>query len=101
MRLTVASLDGADQPLDLSVGPRMVRLLQTVLDAVCLADHVEPHLARPGGVAVTKLPGELDAVVGQNGVDAVRHGLQQVFEELPCCPAISLVDQLGDREFGG
>jgi hypothetical protein len=34
-------------------------------------------------------------------VDAVRHGLQQVFEELPYCPAISLVDQLRDREFAG
>ena len=32
---------------------------------------------------------------------AVRHGLQQVFEELPCCPAISLVDQLSDRELAG
>ncbi len=31
-------------------------------------------------------------------MDAIRHGLQQVFEELPCRPPISLVDQLGDRE---
>jgi hypothetical protein len=31
-------------------------------------------------------------------VDAVGHGFQQVFEELPLCPPVSLVDQLGDRE---
>jgi hypothetical protein len=66
-----------------------------MLDAVCLADHVE---ARPSGVAVTRLLGELNAIVGQDRVDAVRHGFQQVFEELPSCPSVSLVDQLGDRE---
>ena len=31
----------------------------------------------------------------------VRHGLQQVFEELPCCAPIGLVDQLGDCELAG
>jgi len=31
-------------------------------------------------------------------VDAVRHGFQQVFEELPRRSSISLVDQLRDRE---
>ena len=31
-------------------------------------------------------------------MDAVRHGVQQVLEELPCCAPVSLVDQLGDRE---
>jgi len=29
------------------------------------------------------------------------YGFQQVFEELPRCPSISLVDELGDREFAG
>ncbi len=42
--------------------------------------------------------GELDAVIGQDRVDAVGHGGQQVLEELPCCPAVGLVDQLRDRE---
>ena len=45
--------------------------------------------------------GELDAVIGQDRVGAVRHGFQQVFEELPCRSPASLVDQLGDRELGG
>ena len=94
-------LDGAVHPFDLSVGPWMVRLRQTVLDVVCFADHVEPHLTRLGGVAVTRLVGELDAVVGQDRVDAVRHGCQQVFEELSRGSPVSLVDQLGDRELAG
>ena len=92
-------LDGAVHPLDLSVGPRVVRLREPVLDIVRFADRVEAHLARPGGVAVARLLGELNAIVRQDGVYPVRHGCQQVFEELPCCPAISLVDELGDRKF--
>ena len=87
--------------LDLTVGPRMVRFGEPVLDIVCLADHVEAHFAGPCGVAVAGLLGELDAIVGQDRVDAIRHGLQQVFEELPCRPPVSLVDQLGDRELAG
>ena len=87
----------------------MVRLCEPVLDIVRLADHVEAHLARPGGVAVAGLLGELDApfafaqdrIVREDGVDAIRHGLQQVFQGLPCRPTIGLVDQLRDREFAG
>ena len=76
-------LDGAVHPLHLSVGPRVVRLGEPVLDIVGLADHVEAHLARPSGVSVARLLGELDAVVGEDRVDAIGHGFQQVFEELP------------------
>lgn len=77
----------------------MVRLGEPVFDVVCLAGHVEAHLARPSGVAVTRLLGELNAIVRQNSVDAVRHGCQQVFEELPGCAPVRLVDELGDRKF--
>lgn len=31
-------------------------------------------------------------------MDEVRHGLEQVFEELPGCAPVTLVDQLGERE---
>ena len=34
-------------------------------------------------------------------MDAVRHGFQQVFQELPRGSPVSLVDQLGDRELAG
>ncbi len=94
-------LDGAVHPLDLAVGPWMVRLGELVFDVVGLADYVEAHLARPGGVAVAGLLGELDAIIGQNRMDPVGYGFEQVFEELPCCSPVSLVDQLGDRELAG
>ena len=55
-------LDGAVHPFDLPVGPWMVWLREPMLDVVGLADHVEAHLTRPGGVAVARLPGELDAI---------------------------------------
>jgi hypothetical protein len=66
---------------------------------VCLADYVEAHLQGPGGVTVARLLGELDPVVGQDRVDLVRHGLQQVFEEFPSCSPVSLINQLGDGKF--
>jgi len=87
-------LDGAVHPLDLFVGPRVVRLCEPVLNVVCLADHVEAHLTRPGGVPVAGLLGELDAIVREDGVDAIRHGLQQVFKELPRRSPVGLVGQL-------
>ena len=93
--------DGAVHPLDLTDGPWVVRLGEPVLDVVCLADHVETHLARPGGVTVARLLSELDAIVGQDRVDAVRHGFEEVLQELPGCPSVSLVDQLSDRELAG
>lgn len=74
-------LDTPVHPLDLSVGPRVVRFGEPVFDVVGLADHVEAHLTGPGGVPVAGLLGELDAVVGEDGVNAVRHGFQQVLEE--------------------
>ncbi len=65
--LVVKAFDGrflnrADHPRDLTVGPRMVRLGKPVLNVIGLADHVKAHLARPGGVAVAWLLGELDAL---------------------------------------
>lgn len=66
-----------------------------------VADHIEAHLARPGGVAIARLVGELNAIIGQDRVDPVRHGFQQVFQELPRRPPDSLVDQLDDRQLAG
>jgi hypothetical protein len=54
-------LEGAVHPLDLAVGPPVVRFGKPVLDVVCLASHVEAHLTRPGGVTFARLFGELDA----------------------------------------
>ena len=106
MALVVKAFDGcllnrAVHPLDLTVGPRMLRLGKPVLDVISFADHVEAYLARPGGVTVARLLGELDAVVGQDRVNAVGHSFQQKFEELPSRPPVSLIDELGDRKLAG
>ena len=42
---------------------------------------------------------KLDAIVGQDRVDPVRHRFQQVLKELPRRSPVSRVDKLGDREF--
>jgi len=42
-----------------------------------------------------------DRIVGQDRVNAVGRGFQQVFQELPHCPSIRLVDELRDREIAG
>ena len=73
-----------------AIGPRVVWLCEAVLDVVRLTDHFEAHLPRPGGVTVARLLGELDAVVGQDRVDPVRHRFQQVFQEFPSRPPVSL-----------
>ncbi len=104
--LVVEAFDGqflnrAVHPLDLTVGPRIVRPGKPVLNVIGFADHVKAHLTRPGGVAVAWLLGELDAVVGQNRVNAVGHGFQEKFEELLSRPPVSLVDKLGDRKLAG
>lgn len=84
-----------------AIRPGVVRLGQSVLDPICLADHVEAHLARICCVPVPGLLGELDAVVGQNRVDAIGDGLEQMFEELPIGLAIRLFHELGDRKLAG
>lgn len=94
-------LDRAVHPLDLAVGPRMVRLGQPVFDPVRLADHVEAHRPGADGVPVAGLLGELDAVVGQYGVDLVGHRLQQALQELPSRAPIRRFNELGDGELGG
>ena len=69
-------LDRAVHAFDLAVGPRMIRLGQPVLDVVRRTDHVEAH--RPGGdgVSVSGLFGELDAIVGEDGVDMIGDGFE-------------------------
>jgi hypothetical protein len=99
-------LDGAVHALYLTLGPRVVRLGQPVLDIVHFADYAEAHLTRQGGVTFARLLGKLDVpcdfaqdrIVGQNRMDLVRHRSQQVFEELPRRSPASLVEELGDRE---
>ena len=93
-------LDRPVHSLDLTIGPRVVGLGQPVLDPVGFADHVEAH--RPGidGVAVPRLLGELDAIVGQYSVDLIRDCFEHVLQELPGRLSVSRCNELGNREFG-
>ena len=76
-------LDGAVHSLDLAIGPRMVGLGQAVLDAVLAADLVEAmdSVARGTSVPVAREVGELDAIVGKDGVEVVGHRFEQRFQE--------------------
>lgn len=56
-------------PFDLTTGPWMIGLRQSVFDAICLANHVEAHRAGVDGVPVPRLLCELDSVVREDGVD--------------------------------
>ena len=71
-------LDGAVHPFDLAIGPRMVRFGQAMFDPIGLTDQIDTQLAESKAVSVPRLLGELDAVVCQDRVDFVRHGLKQV-----------------------
>jgi len=76
-------LDGPVHPFDLSVGPGMVGLGQTVADAMMTTDAIEgvstPSCRNPS--TVLRQIGELDSVVGEHGVDAIRNGPDECFEE--------------------
>ncbi len=72
-----------------------------MLDPVGVADHVEAHRPETDRVPVSGLPGELDAVIGENGVNPVGNCLEQVLEELPGRPAICLLHEPGDRGLAG
>jgi hypothetical protein len=66
-----------------------------VLDAVLVADPVEDV------VAVVDVPcpgGELDSVVGQHGVNALGHGLDQLAQELSGFDLAGALDKAGDGE---
>lgn len=107
-------LDGAVHPLDLTIGPRVVRLGQTVPDPVCLTDHVKTHLPRPRGIPISGLLGELDGPrhchsdqwrsngsIGQDRMDPVGHDFHKVLQELPGSLSIRFSDQLNDAKFAG
>ena len=76
-------LEGPVHALDLAIGPRVVWLGQPMLDVVRPADLVEAVDAVQGSRASTVLRqlGELDAVVGQDGVQAVRTSLDERLQE--------------------
>lgn len=72
--------DRPDHSLGLAVGPRMIGFGEAMLDAVALAGAAK-DVADPGLRDPLISINELDAVVGQDGMDPVGHGLDQHLEE--------------------
>lgn len=95
-------LEGPVHALDLAIDPRVVWLGEPMLDVVCPADLVEAVDVVQGGRAATVLGqlGELDAVVGQDDVQAVRTGLDECLQESAGHGSISAFVQLGKGVFG-
>lgn len=46
----------------------------------------------------TRLLGELDVIVGQDGMNPVGHDTQKMFEKLPGCSSVGLVRELHHRK---
>lgn len=77
--------DGSVHALDLPVGPGMVGLGHLVFDSMNETEPVEGMAAKACRwfLAVLRQIGELDAVIGEHGVDAIWNGFYECFEE--CC----------------
>ena len=78
--------DGAVHALDLAIRPRVVWLCQAVFDPMLGADTIEQVTCKPccWPIAIAWWMAELDAVIGQNGVEPVREGVDQITQELAC-----------------
>lgn len=76
-------LDGTVHPLDLAVRPRVPDFGEAVLDAVLPAAHVEHmrHIAGSRAIGIARRKGELNTIVGENGMDFVGDGCDQSNEE--------------------
>jgi hypothetical protein len=82
MAVVVEPLDGRVfygpvHSFDLTVRPWMIDFGEAVLDAILTAAHLKHvgHVSCGRAVGVARRIAELDAIVGQNGVDLVRNGL--------------------------
>ena len=69
-----------------------------MLDIICLADQIKPHLAERHAVTAPSLFSELDAVIRRFGVDLVRNGFERGFKKLAIRLAIDMRDQLRESK---
>jgi hypothetical protein len=103
-------LDGAVHPLDLAIGPRMLRLGETVIDVVAGAGHFEgvspeelltcDHLLDLGQRPTLAIR-EVDAVVRENGVNLIGNGFDEVAQEVCCNTGRDSFVQFSIGELGG
>lgn len=81
----------------------MVGFGKAVLDSVSVAQPVE-GMAAPSGrnsSTVLRQVGELDTVVGEHGVDAVRNSFDERFKEGGCSPRVNPSHEFDDGELRG
>ena len=96
-------LDSSVHTFDLSVGLGMVGLGESVLDVMSQTYPIK-EVSSPAGrgaVAVLRQIGELDAVVGEHGMDAIGHGCGQRLEERRNRLHIGLAHEFREDELAG
>lgn len=89
---------GSVHALDLPIRPGMIDLCETMLDAMFVTYAVENVVE---GVFMPLLIGELNTVVGQNGMYFIRHDSNEVAQELSGLHLSTFLMQLGIGELGG
>ena len=96
-------LDGPVHAFDLPVCPWMVGLGEAVFDSMNEAEPVEgvPTEACRWSLAILRQVGELDPVVGEHGMDAIRNGLDECFKERCRSSHICLFDEFDHSELRG
>ena len=94
---------GAVHALNLAVGPGMVRFGEPVLDAVFPAAHVEHvgGVTRGWAIGISCRERELNAVIGQHGVDFVGDRFDKGRQEGRRGHAVCFFSELGEGEFAG
>ena len=96
----MASFNGAVHALDLAVGPGMVRFGKSVVDAMQQAGAIEGMPAKAGGWSLSILwkISELDAVVGEHGMNPIRNSRDQRLQEGRGCSHVRALDQFDESE---
>lgn len=92
--------DGSVHALDLAIGPKMVGYSKPVLDSADIASAVEGVAAKTCGwsLPVLRQVGELDAVIGKHGVDAVWNRFDERLEEGDGSSHICFFDEFDHSE---
>ena len=95
--------DGSVHAFDLPIGPGMVGLGQPVFDSMNETEPVKGMATEACGwsLAVLRQIVELDAVIGEHGVDAIWNGLEQCLEECGGGLHIGLFHEFNDGELRG
>src|SRR5665213_1371517 len=102
------ALDGRflDRPIhafNLTIGPGMLDLGQSMFDSIFPAAHIKHmrHVSCCRTVCVARWESELDPIVGENRVDLVGDSRDQSFEEGRGGDASGLLDRLHEGELAG